>query len=310
MEKKGKRGYTLLEILVVILILVALAYLSTPMYNKVIQRSEVSDALNNMSMLSEAQDKYFIGHGSYADNISDLKTPLQSDGDEIITTNFTYGIGDPGEDDYCIYAQNNSKDYTLAKNYRKNSKVLCSGSDCNKVSSFVETGDLDGICSGNSGGCNIECTPPQVLNVEECECEDPPCDKTEESCQEENEHWTLLPGCSCGCPGTGFCRLDEVWNADECECQKTQPPCDLQCANPGDIVDIEQCICSCGKTSIKKCFTGTLLEDCSCDNSCEEQDCPTGKIWSQLSCSCVCETVKKCKGGQVWDSVLCKCVRS
>ena len=309
MESKRKRGFTLLEILVVVIILAILTYIATPMYNKVVQQSDVADAINNISMLSEAQGKYFIGHGSYARRISNLETPLKSDGDEIITDNFTYQIGDPRENDYCIYVQNNFKDYALAKNYRKNSQILCSGSECDKISSFVEEGDFDNICSGgNGGGCNTECTPPQVLNPEQCECEEPTCDKTDRSCEQENENWVLLEGCVCGCPPEHTrCKLGYIWNEDKCKCEKVKD-CKVKCAHEDDVLDAEKCICQCGKTSITNCKQGTLLEDCSCDNSCEERDCPKGKIWSNLLCGCVCESTKKCTDGQEWDSSLCRCV--
>ena len=146
MKIKKKEGYTLLEILVVVIVITILASIAVPQYHKVIMKADVSDALHNMSMFSEAQNKYRIQKGRYAANLNNLDTPLKGEDDTIITTNFIYSAGDPRDDNYCIYSENRISNYTLAKNYKNNSKVICSGSGCNKINSLIKTGNLTELC--------------------------------------------------------------------------------------------------------------------------------------------------------------------
>lgn len=146
MKTKKQKGYTLLELLVILVIIGTLVYIAIPEYEKLIQRADVSDALHNMDMLSGAQNKYRILKGRYTNDLSSLGIPLKGNTANISTTNFTYSAGNPREDNYCIYSESRIANYTLAKNYKTNSEVLCSGSDCDKISSLVQTGDLIDLC--------------------------------------------------------------------------------------------------------------------------------------------------------------------
>ena len=56
---KRKKGFTLLEHLVVVLILAVLTAIAIPTYNKVMRRSRVADGLNMLDVLASAQNKYF-----------------------------------------------------------------------------------------------------------------------------------------------------------------------------------------------------------------------------------------------------------
>ena len=139
LQFKHKRGYTLLEILVIVIILVVLANIAGPVYRKVIRRSHVSDGLNALDMLAGAQDKYFIEHGMYARSLDDLKAPIKehkSDGSQrdIHTANFNYN---QDQDRHCITASSNVDNYTLVRNYRSKEKVFCIGEGCGYISDYV-----------------------------------------------------------------------------------------------------------------------------------------------------------------------------
>ena len=303
-KNKRQKGYTLMEILIVVVIIGAMGYFSIPMYNKIINKADVSDALHNIDMFSGAQAKYFIENGRYTSNLSTLETPLKGEKAEIDTTRFNYYAGDPREDNYCIYSESNTKKYTLARNYRTNSEIFCEGSDCGKIESFVKEGNFKDLCgkNGTPGSCN----------------------NTEESCKAINPNWILFKDCSCGCPNRSLtvCSSNQVWSEEKCDCvdknscDLTEEKCKtLYTANHVLIVDGSgDCKCECGLNE-EKCKAnnaeGFNEEKCSCVcmnddvKKCAEQN----KVLTG-DCQCVCAEIKKCEKGYVFSNEKCECIET
>ena len=63
---KNKKGFTLLELLVVVMIVGILAAVALPKYQKAIERARVTKALVWLKALAEAQEAHYITNGSYA----------------------------------------------------------------------------------------------------------------------------------------------------------------------------------------------------------------------------------------------------
>ena len=302
-KNKKQKGYTLLEILVVVVIIGTLSYFSVPIYNKVINRADVSDALHNIDMLSGAEAKYFIENGRYTEDLSSLETPLKGEEAKIGTTRFTYLAGNPREDDFCIYSQSNAKKYTLARNYKTNSDVFCSGDDCGKIESFVKEGDFKELC-GSTG--------PSLT-----------CDKSDEYCRRLNENWSLLKDCSCGCASERVCSKSHKWSQEKCDCVPWNSSCDLteeKCQSLYTVNHIlytdgsGDCECKC-KYNEEICkesnADGFDEKRCSCIcmnddvKKCSEQ----GKILTS-DCECVCAEVKKCEKGFIFSQETCECEKT
>lgn len=206
---KHKKGFTLLEHLVVVLILAVLTAIAVPTYNKVMRRSRVADGLNMLDVLASAQNKYFITHGSYANNLNDLNTPIKSshfaNNNNIVTTNFTY---QKDEGNSCIFATSRrGEEYTLAKNYRTNSKIKCYGPNCNDISSYViPVNNEDALCTDNDSPTGCDLTEEKchnlynmILNPEPgtCECIEKPAPPSQH-CEESEEPRLVDLGNTCG----------------------------------------------------------------------------------------------------------------
>lgn len=60
------RGFTLIEIVVVVCVLVILSILIFPQYTKMVERSRQSQAYSNLGYIRSAQLRYFVDNSIYA----------------------------------------------------------------------------------------------------------------------------------------------------------------------------------------------------------------------------------------------------
>ena len=67
-----KRGFTLIELLVVVLIIAILAAVAVPQYNKAVKKARATEAISNLYKIRQAQQIYYLQHGKYTDDISEL----------------------------------------------------------------------------------------------------------------------------------------------------------------------------------------------------------------------------------------------
>ena len=67
-----KRGFTLLELIVVIVIIGILASIALPQYMKIKEKSKAAEGLTILSAIRKAQFAYNLEHGCYANRLSDL----------------------------------------------------------------------------------------------------------------------------------------------------------------------------------------------------------------------------------------------
>ena len=70
--RKGMAGFTLIEVLVVVLIIGILASVAMPQYNKAVEKSRATQALAILKSLYAAQETYYMANGSYATSFDEL----------------------------------------------------------------------------------------------------------------------------------------------------------------------------------------------------------------------------------------------
>jgi len=92
------RGFTLVEIMIVVVIIGLLATMAIPAFTRVTNASQDKAVLNNARQLSSAADQYFLESGISTANVTDLVGPTQyikilnTVAAEIYPTNYTQAM--------------------------------------------------------------------------------------------------------------------------------------------------------------------------------------------------------------------------
>ena len=77
-NKKFTKGFTLLELLVIVIIIGILAAISLPQYQKAVAKTDLMRTITYVKSLADAQERYFLTNGEYSiskDNL-DISVPI------------------------------------------------------------------------------------------------------------------------------------------------------------------------------------------------------------------------------------------
>ena len=74
--KNGSQGFTLLELLIVVLIIGILAAIALPQYRKAVGKAELAQVTSATKAIQNAQERYYLIHGKYTSNINNLDINL------------------------------------------------------------------------------------------------------------------------------------------------------------------------------------------------------------------------------------------
>lgn len=68
-----QRGFTLIELMIVVTIIGLLAAVAIPGYGQYVRRAHRSEGMATLSALAAAQEKYYLSNNSYTTVLADLK---------------------------------------------------------------------------------------------------------------------------------------------------------------------------------------------------------------------------------------------
>ena len=75
-----KKGFTLLELIIVIIVIGILASIALPRYMRVAEKSRTAEAKSILSALRSAQIRYSAQYSNYTDTIGNLDVDVDEDG--------------------------------------------------------------------------------------------------------------------------------------------------------------------------------------------------------------------------------------
>lgn len=76
--RRRRAGFTLVELIVVVIVLGLLAAMGVPSFLKSVERSKASEAFTYLSAVRAAQERFHARQGTYTDQLGDLDLRMQA----------------------------------------------------------------------------------------------------------------------------------------------------------------------------------------------------------------------------------------
>ena len=119
-----KSGFTLTEILIVIVIIAVLATLALPMLVKTIEKAKIGEAASNLNLIRTGEKIYFLEYGIYWNDINDLNI---EDPNTPVSRYFNYAITAADGTDFTAQATRRDGDYQDPIVIQKDGRITSTG---------------------------------------------------------------------------------------------------------------------------------------------------------------------------------------
>lgn len=102
-NNRGKKGFTLIELLVVVLIIGILAAVALPQYKKSVEKARVAQVIPLLKSVVNAQRRYFITNGKYAEKFDELDVTIPWTGTQKWNTSNSTDTRSNDDWSFCKY---------------------------------------------------------------------------------------------------------------------------------------------------------------------------------------------------------------
>jgi prepilin-type N-terminal cleavage/methylation domain-containing protein len=147
---KNKKGYSMIEIMVTVLLIAILSAAAVPQYMKVIEKQKGVEAVNILAAIGKAEERYFVINEVYSKDFSDLDADLvdfdtgklagTDTASSFKTRSFTFtlsGTAETGTDAGKTTAERRDGSYRLIRTHVTGE--ICCGGDSDKCDLFSVT---------------------------------------------------------------------------------------------------------------------------------------------------------------------------
>ena len=129
--KNLKLGFTLLELLVVVLIIGILASIALPQYRKAVAKAELAQIINITKSIKLAQERYYLVNNQYTSDLNKLDININNTNVNCYSENYADGSISCYNKNFAFYVYlNDTQTECAAKTNNANSHL---GSACKNV---------------------------------------------------------------------------------------------------------------------------------------------------------------------------------